>query len=180
MRYLVTLYISNTTGKPEGVPVFPVLSHIGRADGLNVLLANLNSALKSMPWILFVSVLEQSGSSKTFFSDAPVLFRNPFYDPGALKKARIGMTAEREEFEMEEPDDGNASPSVHSGGVLAAADLMERLVEDIAAGADMETVVDKYVKCKTPELRQQLIDGLRRMVGDRMISQSLREGRCEP
>ena len=176
MRYLVTLYISNTTGKPEGVPVFPVSSHIGRADDLNVLLANLNRALKSMPRILFVSVLEQSGSSKTIFSDAPIVFRNPFYDPGA----RIGITAERGEFEIEEPDDGNASPSVHSGGVLAAADLMERLVEDIAAGVDMETVVDKYVKCQTPELRQQLIDGLRRLVGDRMISQSLREGRCEP
>lgn len=43
--------------------------------------------------------------------------------------------------------------------------LIEKMLDELKAGADIEEVVDKYCTCKTPRLRQQLIDGIREIVG---------------
>ena len=37
---------------------------------------------------------------------------------------------------------------------------MYRMVRDLKAGKNIEQVVDKYCKCRTPQLRQQLIDSI--------------------
>lgn len=46
-----------------------------------------------------------------------------------------------------------------NGGVL-----IEKMVDELKAGANIEKVVDKYCTCKTPRLRQKLIDGIRKIV----------------
>ena len=43
--------------------------------------------------------------------------------------------------------------------------LIEKMVEELKAGADIEKVVDTYCTCKTPRLRQELISGTRTIVG---------------
>lgn len=52
--------------------------------------------------------------------------------------------------------------------------LMARMVRDIKAGKDIEKVVDSYCICRTPRLRQQLIDGIRQIVGNYMIKKAMR------
>lgn len=42
--------------------------------------------------------------------------------------------------------------------------VLEKIVNDIKAGGNVEEIVDKYVTCKTPELRQQVIDGINEMI----------------
>ena len=42
--------------------------------------------------------------------------------------------------------------------------VIEKIVNDIKAGGNIEEIVDKYVTCKTPELRQQVIDGINEMI----------------
>lgn len=51
--------------------------------------------------------------------------------------------------------------------------LIARMVRDIKAGKNIEQVVDGYVTCATPELRQQLIDGIRQIVGKDMIQKAM-------
>ena len=40
---------------------------------------------------------------------------------------------------------------------------------EVKAGGNVEEIVDRYVDCKTPELRQQVISGIRQMVGNHML-----------
>ncbi len=51
--------------------------------------------------------------------------------------------------------------------------IIARMVRDVKAGKDIEKVVDMYCTCKTPKLRQQLIDGIRQMVGRDMIEKAM-------
>lgn len=37
------------------------------------------------------------------------------------------------------------------------------MVQDIKAGKNIEDVVDTYCTCRTPSLRQRLIDGIRKI-----------------
>lgn len=52
--------------------------------------------------------------------------------------------------------------------------LLARMVRDLKAGKDIEKVVDRYVECKTPELRQKLIGGIRQIVGNDLIEKTMR------
>lgn len=52
--------------------------------------------------------------------------------------------------------------------------LIARMVRDVKAGKDIEKVVDMYCWCKTPKLRQQLIAGIRQIVGKDMIEKTMR------
>lgn len=52
--------------------------------------------------------------------------------------------------------------------------LVARMVMDIKDGKDIEKVVDRYCTCRTPQLRQQLISGIRQMVGNDMIEKAMR------
>ena len=52
--------------------------------------------------------------------------------------------------------------------------VIARMVRDVKAGKDIEKVVDMYCKCKTPELRQQFIAGIRQIVGRDMIEKAMR------
>ena len=42
-----------------------------------------------------------------------------------------------------------------------AEELLIRMITDLSTGRDIEEMVDDYVKCETPELRQKLIDGIK-------------------
>lgn len=57
----------------------------------------------------------------------------------------------------------------YSTGSKKGDELMEKIVAEVKAGGNVEEIVDKYVNCKTPELRQQVIDGIRQMVGNHML-----------
>ena len=46
---------------------------------------------------------------------------------------------------------------------------MAKMVAEVKAGGNVEEIVDRYVDCKTPELRQQVISGIRQMVGNHML-----------
>lgn len=46
---------------------------------------------------------------------------------------------------------------------------MALIITEVKAGGNVEEIVDKYVNCKTPELRQQVISGIRQMVGNHML-----------
>ena len=59
------------------------------------------------------------------------------------------------------------------GHTMSGEDLMYRMVRDLKAGKDIEQVVDRYCKCRTPQLRQQLIDSIRQMVGKDMIEKAM-------
>ena len=52
--------------------------------------------------------------------------------------------------------------------------LLARMVRDIRAGKNIEDVVDMYCTCRTTKLRQQLIDGIRQIVGNDMIEKAMR------
>lgn len=52
--------------------------------------------------------------------------------------------------------------------------LVARMVRDVKAGKDIEKVVDRYCTCRTPQLRQQLIAGIRQIVGKDMIEKAIR------
>lgn len=51
--------------------------------------------------------------------------------------------------------------------------LIARMVRDVKTGKNIEQVVDRYVTCATPELRQKLIDGIRQIVGKYMIQKAM-------
>jgi len=51
--------------------------------------------------------------------------------------------------------------------------LIARMVRDIKAGRNIEQVADSYCTCKTPELRQMLIDRIRQIVGTDMIEKAI-------
>lgn len=53
--------------------------------------------------------------------------------------------------------------------------LIAKMVRDVKAGKDIEKVVDIYCTCKTPKLRQQLIAGIRQIVGRDMIEKAMSE-----
>lgn len=48
-------------------------------------------------------------------------------------------------------------------------ELLAKIVSEAKVGGNVEEIVDKYVDCKTPELRQYVIDGIRQMVGNHML-----------
>lgn len=52
--------------------------------------------------------------------------------------------------------------------------LLTRMVRDVKAGKNIEQVVDRYCTCRTPQLRQQLIAGIRQIVGKGMIQKAMR------
>lgn len=45
----------------------------------------------------------------------------------------------------------------------------EKIYTEKESGGNVDEIVDKYVDCKTPELRQQVISGIRQMVGNHML-----------
>ena len=51
--------------------------------------------------------------------------------------------------------------------------LIDKMVKEIKAGVNVEEVVDRYCACATPGLRQQLIDGIRQIVGKDMIERAM-------
>lgn len=51
--------------------------------------------------------------------------------------------------------------------------LIARMVRDVKAGKRIEEVVDMYCTCKTQKLRQQLIAGIRQIVGRDMIEKAI-------
>lgn len=51
--------------------------------------------------------------------------------------------------------------------------LLDRMVREIKAGKDIGEVVDRYCTCGNPRLRQQLIDGIRQIVGNDMIQKAM-------
>ena len=57
----------------------------------------------------------------------------------------------------------------YSTGSKEGDDLMAKMVAEVKAGGNVEEIVDRYVDCKTPELRQQVISGIRQMVGNHML-----------
>lgn len=52
--------------------------------------------------------------------------------------------------------------------------LLDMMVRDVKAGKDIESVVDTYCCCRTSELRQKLINGIRQIVGNDMIQKAMR------
>ena len=52
-------------------------------------------------------------------------------------------------------------------------ELIAKIVEELKAGVNVEEVVDRYCACATPGLRQQLIDGIRQIVGKDMIEKAM-------
>ena len=46
-----------------------------------------------------------------------------------------------------------------------AEDLMVKMSKELQSGVSVEEVADRYVRCQTPELRQQLIDGMKSVLG---------------
>lgn len=55
---------------------------------------------------------------------------------------------------------GNEKERHYTTGSKEADELMDKIVKEMKAGGDIEEIIDKYVNCATPELRQQLIDGM--------------------
>ena len=49
----------------------------------------------------------------------------------------------------------------YSTGSEEGDELMKKIVEEVKAGGDIEEIVDKYVSCATPEMRQEVIDGIK-------------------
>ena len=49
----------------------------------------------------------------------------------------------------------------YSTGSEEGDELMRKIVEEVKAGGDIEEIVDKYVNCATPEMRQEVIDGIK-------------------
>ncbi len=58
---------------------------------------------------------------------------------------------------------------------MTGEDLIARMVKDVKAGKDIEKVVDRYCIRRTPRLRQQLIDGIRQIVGNNMIEKAMKK-----
>lgn len=56
---------------------------------------------------------------------------------------------------------------------MTGEQIIIRMNEEIRRGDPVEDVVDRHVDCATPELRQLLIDGIRKMVGNEMIEKAL-------
>jgi len=52
---------------------------------------------------------------------------------------------------------------------------MALIVTEVKASGNVEEIVDKYVDYKTPELRQQVIDGIRQMVRIDMLDDIKKE-----
>jgi hypothetical protein len=48
----------------------------------------------------------------------------------------------------------------YTTGSKEGDELMAKIVAEMKAGGDIEEIVDKYVDCKDPEMRQQLIEGM--------------------
>lgn len=55
---------------------------------------------------------------------------------------------------------GNEQERHYTTGSKEADELMDKIVKEMKDGGDIEEIIDKYVDCTTPELRQQLIDGM--------------------
>ncbi len=51
--------------------------------------------------------------------------------------------------------------------------LVEKMCDEIRSGQCVDDVVDRYCVCGSPELRQKLIDGIREIVGRKMIEQTM-------
>lgn len=65
---------------------------------------------------------------------------------GTLKGERVFMTGDKKESK-----------------------LLNDMIDEIKAGGNIEEIVDKYADNPSPELRQQLIDGLRQAVDNHML-----------
>lgn len=55
---------------------------------------------------------------------------------------------------------GNEQERHYTTGSKEADELMSEIVKEMKDGGDIEEIIDKYVNCTMPELRQQLIDGM--------------------
>lgn len=58
---------------------------------------------------------------------------------------------------------------IYSTGSEESDEMMMKMVNEIKAGGNVEEIVDRYVNCETPELRQQVISGIRKIVGDDLL-----------
>lgn len=55
---------------------------------------------------------------------------------------------------------GNEQERHYTTGSKEADELMGKILKEMKEGGDIEEIIDKYVDCASPELRQQLIDGM--------------------
>lgn len=51
----------------------------------------------------------------------------------------------------------------YTTGDKDADDLMDKIVAEMKTGGDIDKIVDKYVDCATPKLRQELIDRMKEL-----------------
>lgn len=58
---------------------------------------------------------------------------------------------------------------VYLTGDKTESELLNDMMDEIKAGGNIEEIVDKYTDNPSPELRQQIIDGLRQVVGNHML-----------
>ena len=42
-------------------------------------------------------------------------------------------------------------------------ELLRKIVDEVNAGGDIGEIIDKYVDCETPELRQEIVEGIERI-----------------
>ena len=82
-----------------------------------------------------------------------------YVQKGELVKTIKSMREHLEENEMKDHSvifhRGNGSEDEKE-----AESLMNQIIAELKKGVEVEDVVDKYIKCETPELRQKTIDGI--------------------
>ena len=85
-----------------------------------------------------------------------------YVQKGKLVKTINSMRKHLEENEMKDH-----SVIVHRGNgsedEKGAESLMNQMIAELNKGVEVEDVVDKYIKCETPELRQKTIDGINKI-----------------
>lgn len=64
-------------------------------------------------------------------------------------------------------------------GTAEGDELMQKIVDEIREGKPIEEVVDRYVNCATPEMRQKVIDGIRENI-ERIKKTMLGHGKKKP
>lgn len=81
-----------------------------------------------------------------------------------MQKGKLVETIKKMSKHIEESEKKNTSVVVHRGNESdeekEAESLMVQMIAELKKGGDVEKVVDKYIKCASPEYRQKVIDGI--------------------
>lgn len=81
-----------------------------------------------------------------------------------MQKGKLVKTIKSMSKHIEENEKKDQSVIVHRGNrsedEKGAESLMNQMIAELNKGVEVEDVVDKYIKCETPELRQKTIDGI--------------------